>query len=368
MTAPSTDLEVYQNNGINHALAPQQVPQFISYEPMRDVVDGWVVTLAQVDQLANAIADTDFVPQALRGKPAAITACFLTGRELGIGPMASLKHVQMVDGTPSMSAEYKRARVLERGHEYEILALTKTTCKMRGRRRGQKTWTEFEYTIADARTAGLVRARSNWVTRPKRMLLARCSSDMCDAIFTDATNGLPTAELIGEELAETGSDLTAPAGTGSETGPVRRRRRTRAAAPEPDTDEPEQAEQPEQASDDDPELQDEFWDDPEEEDWPEEPEQGDGGEVADAEPMIEAGQLTRLQAQAKALRLDDEQRHRAASQITGREIASYSDLTDGEAETIIDIFAVAQRKDNPQAALKRLVASAVRDREDGGED
>ena len=84
--------------------------------------------------------------------------------------------------------------------------------------------------------------------------------------------------------------------------------------------------------------------------------------------MIEPGQITRLQAQAKALRLDDEQRHRAASEITGREIGTFKELTWDEAQEVINIFSVAQRKENPQAALKRLVASAVREREDAEED
>ncbi len=208
------------------------------------------------------------------------------------------------------------------------------------------------------------------------MLLARASSDMCDAIFPDCTNGMPTAELVAEEYEDGafnesgGSDMAA---LGSpEKKPVRRRRKTtRAAAPEPDLDEPKQAEQPEQPEPDDPELRDENWDDPAEEDWIDDDPEGDvpGSEGAvEAEPMIEPGQITRLQAQAKALRLDDEQRHRAASEITGREIGTFKELTWDEAQEVINIFSVAQRKENPQAALKRLVASAVREREDADED
>lgn len=361
----STEVAIRENGHAEPALA-----ELLPYaQAPRDVVDGWVGMLVQVEHLANAIADTEFVPKELRGKPAAIAACFLTGRELGLGPMASLKHIQMVDGTPSMSAEYKRARVLERGHHYEILELTRLKCRIRGRRHGQQNWTEFEYTITDAKTARLVKPKGSWETRPKRMLLARASSDMCDAIFTDATNGLPTAELISEEYVngefneEGGADMAAPAGTSEAKAPVRRRRRAKAPSPEPELDEPGQAEQPEQPEPaDDPELQDEFWDDPEEDElFVEE-------ETVPDEPMVEPGQVTRLQAQAKALRLNDEQRHRAASEITGRQIRSYTELTADEADQIIDAFAVAQRKPNPQQALKRIVAGIIRDREDGDDD
>lgn len=364
----TTEVELYQDRN-PEAFAVSAIADGIR---PHDIVDGWVGMLVQVDTLANAICDTAFVPKELKGKPAAIAACFLTGRELGIGPMASLKHIQIVEGTPSLSAEYKRARVLERGHEYRIVELTKLKCIIEGRRRGQREWTRFEYTITDARTARLVKSRGSWETRPKRMLLARASSDMCDAMFTDCVNGMATAELIAEELdPDQSPDLTPPAGAdGDEKKTVRRRRKPRAVAPEPEIDEqPEQPEQPEPAGED-PELAEENWDDPAEEDWfdDEDEEPAVSEEPVSGEAMITAGQLTRLQAQAKNLRLSDEQRHRAASEITGRVIASFKALAEDEADEVIDIFAVAQRKDNPQAALKRLVASAVRDREEGIDD
>ena len=34
------------------------------------------------------IADTEFVPRALRGNPSAVLACIFTGREVGLEPMA----------------------------------------------------------------------------------------------------------------------------------------------------------------------------------------------------------------------------------------------------------------------------------------
>jgi hypothetical protein len=83
----------------------------------RDIVDGWVAVVRDVGNLADYVAQTEFVPKALRGKPAAIAACILTGREMGIGPMTSLKVIHMVQGSPSLSAEFKRARALELGHE-----------------------------------------------------------------------------------------------------------------------------------------------------------------------------------------------------------------------------------------------------------
>src|SRR6266849_3390070 len=102
----------------------------------RDIVDGWTLMAASVFKLADHICDTDFVPDAYRGNAPAVAAAILAGRELGIGPMTSLRHVQLVKGSPSLSAEYKRARVLAAGHEFSILEISTQRCKVRGKRRG----------------------------------------------------------------------------------------------------------------------------------------------------------------------------------------------------------------------------------------
>lgn len=161
----------------------------------RDVVDGWIFVLGDVASLADRIAQTEFVPKALRGKPAAIAACMLTGREIGIGPMQSMKVIHMVQGSPSLSAEFKRARALERGHEIVFEETTTTRCTVRGRRRGEDSWVTVSWTIDDAKRAGLL-GKDVWRAHPRRMLEARASSELCDLKFPDCSWGLPTTEVL----------------------------------------------------------------------------------------------------------------------------------------------------------------------------
>src|SRR5258707_7699403 len=197
----------------------------------RDVVDGWLAVASDVIKLANVIAETEFVPAEYRDSPPAVAAAILVGRELGIGPMMSLRHVQLVKGTPTLSAEYKRARVLAAGHDFEIEELTTTRCRVRGRRTGTAKWLEVTFTIEDARTAGLVKDKGAWRTRPRRMLFARAGSELCDFLFADVVNGLPTAELVadgveGDEFA--GYD-EAPAQESPKPAPRTAQRRQRPA-------------------------------------------------------------------------------------------------------------------------------------------
>jgi hypothetical protein len=222
-----TELEVYDppQNGL-------AVPSAAITE--RDVVDGWVQVVTKVAKLADMIADTDFVPKALRNKPAAITACMLTGREIGVGPMLSMKVIHMVNGTPSLAAEYKRARAFDRGHEIVYEETSITRCVVRGRRRGERTWATVTWTIEDARRAKLA-AKDVWQQNPRRMLEARATGELCDLKFPDCSWGLATTEALQD--GDTGEHADAPAGQAAieapAAGPAQRSARRRQAAEKP---------------------------------------------------------------------------------------------------------------------------------------
>ncbi len=199
----TTEQVTEQDNGtdtISGELEPYQpeprTTAIVYREQERDVVDGWMQHASSIFKLSEFICGTEFVPKPLRNNPAAVAACILSGRELGLGPMTSLRHVQMVEGSPSLSAEYKRARVQSRGHDFIVIELSTVRCTIKGRRKGTHDWLEITYTIEDAKRAGLVKPRGAWETRPRRMLFARAGGEVCDFMFSDCTNGLPTTELM----------------------------------------------------------------------------------------------------------------------------------------------------------------------------
>jgi len=220
----------------------------------RDVVDGWIAVASDVIKVANLICETDFVPEEYRDNAPAVAAAMLTGRELGIGPMMSLRHVQIVKGVPTLSAEYKRARVLAAGHDFEVEELTTQRCRVRGRRAGTSRWLEAAFTMDDARRAGLVKSKGAWETRPRRMLFARAGSELCDFIFADVVNGLPTAEIVADGAEDDkfsgyaespGQAAPAEAASGQPPKPAQRTARRRQAPPQdPPPAEPQEAAAP----------------------------------------------------------------------------------------------------------------------------
>jgi hypothetical protein len=363
----------------------------------RDIVDGWTGKFDQIMALSTEVCETDFVPKDLKGNPGATLACIMTGRELGIGPMASFRFVMIVEGSATLSAEYKRAQVLSKGHEFEILDWTSTRCKVRGRRAGAKAWTEVTYTIDDARKANLMKPRGAWFTRPRRMLLARASSDLCDAIFPDVTNGLPTTELVlegqyvdGQLVEEMGDDTAAqaegppapaepavrrtraPRGTGTK---ARKSTAAKAAPPEPEGDDGEEifdAEIIDESGQETLASQDDGQPGPpddqaqaEQETGPEQAEDP----LGDDEPSAEDGELAGPQTLRTLSTLFRNAGVRTGvdklaltARVTGHEYQGGEAMQAAHALAVIDVLRLALKKPNPHTALAKIVETAERDR------
>lgn len=166
--------------------------------------DSWADILPAVGDLSAKISTTNFVPKALRGKPAEIAACILTGREVGIGPMESLAKIHVIDGRPAMSAELMRSLVMAAGHDITYPTLTDDKVTAKGKRAGSDAWTEVTWTMKDAQRIG-VATRDTWKKYPRQMLSARATSELCRLLFPDALGGISytVEELADEDAADT---------------------------------------------------------------------------------------------------------------------------------------------------------------------
>lgn len=158
-------------------------------------------------QMAQKLAATSFVPQSLRGKPGDITAAILAGAELGLKPMATLKSIDVIQGTPALRAHAMRAVVQKQGHEIELVESTPERCVMRGRRKGAENWQSVEWTIARAQQLGLLN-KDQWKKQPQSMLVARATGELCRLIASDALHGMP---YVSEELEGTTTGEVVPA-------------------------------------------------------------------------------------------------------------------------------------------------------------
>jgi len=158
-------------------------------------------------KLSQRIANTPFVPTALRGKNEAVLACVLYGAELGLGPMQSLNSIHVIEGRTAMSPELMRAMVARHGHRIDVVENSATACEVKGIRSDTGSTATVRWTMEDAKLAGLA-GKNNWKTYPRAMLLARATSELCRITFPDVIAGLSytpeeVSSIAGVEYEET---------------------------------------------------------------------------------------------------------------------------------------------------------------------
>lgn len=329
-------------------------------EPTRDV-DSWISVISDVAKFADYISHTEFVPAALRGKPAAIAAAMLAGREAGVAPLRSLAHMHMVDGRPSMSAEQKRAQAMAAGHEIVYLETSSVRCVVKGRRRDSENWSTVTWTMDDAKKAELA-GKSNWRKHPRRMLEARATGELCDMLFPDATGGMATYEELADDSDATGI-------TASDQPANRRRTAQRKSTPTPagragsaaapaETPPPDP---PASSTTGPPPLpgEDGYADspttpEPTENPTPDQPETAADSDGPDG--PVTKPQLTKLHTVLSEIGIEDrDDRLNAASAIVGRRLNSSSELTRHEARTLIDTLEAMGNSSDPLGNLTELL-------------
>jgi hypothetical protein len=276
----------------------------------------WAEDARQAAAVAQSLAPTPFVPNSLRSTSrdpeearrvtvGNITAAILTGQELGLTPMASLRSINIIQGTPAMTALALRGLVQSRGHEVRKVESSDTRCVYEGRRAGlDGPFERSVWTIERARAMGLT-GKDNWKRQPEAMLIARASSEVCRLIAADVLLGVPySAEEIEDEATTAAAEAPRR---------VQRARVQRLPGPPPE-----------------PELEQQ---DP----WASQHEEPISAEP-DAPQPISKGKLTALNAALTGdLGLTDRAEKLAwLTAHLGRDIGSSAEVTDAEASDLLD--------------------------------
>jgi 5'-3' exonuclease len=129
------------------------------------------------------------------GTPEAVLSTVLSGRELGLSAMASLRAFHIVEGKPTMAADALRALVLKSGKakSFRCTERTPTAATFSTQRQDEEPMT-LRYTIEEAQAAGLVKNGSGWTKNPADMLVARASSKLARLVYPDVVAGLYAPE------------------------------------------------------------------------------------------------------------------------------------------------------------------------------
>jgi hypothetical protein len=150
----------------------------------------WAMDAQEAYKVAQSLCKTSFVPSTLRGKPEEAAAAILTGAEMGLSPMAALRSIDIIQGTPAMRAHALRGLVQSRGHEVWVEDATPSRAVVCGRRKGSDITQKSTWDTTRAQGLGLM-AKDNWKKMPQAMLVARATSEVCRLIASDVLLGLP---------------------------------------------------------------------------------------------------------------------------------------------------------------------------------
>lgn len=278
-----------------------------------------------VHQIATALAETAFVPTAMRGKPQEITGAILFGRELGLDPMTSLQTINLIQGRPTLSANAMRGLAMANGVRFRLDESTQTRCVMSAIQPGAVDWTTVTWSIDQARSLDLLK-KDNWKNQPGVMLIARATSQLCRLVAANILIGAPysTEEIRDLPIEDAAPLLPKPT-------PVKK------VAQAPKYDEPDLTpdnEVPDFSPPANEPVKEIGYD------------TRDDGRTAPEPPVDREGKVTTktraalMAAFADASIKDRNVRNETVSKILGREVHTVNNLTEAEAQSVLAVLSM----------------------------
>lgn len=152
-------------------------------------------------RIATELAKSSLIPDALRGKPNDVLVAVMTGAELGIQPMQSMREIYVVKGRPFIASLLRVAMIRQSPEclSWQLVESTPQRATFRTQRRGDQEPTTMTYTIQEAEAAGLVAQNSRYRTDPALQLRRRCAGRLIDEVYPDVIRGVGAREDEEEE-------------------------------------------------------------------------------------------------------------------------------------------------------------------------
>lgn len=151
--------------------------------------------LDEAMQFAKIMADSDLVPRDFKGKPGNILVAIQKGLEIGLSPMSALESIAVINGRASLWGDGMLALVqaspVYEWHDESQSTPQKGVCIIK--RKGHPEH-RSEFSLEDAKRAGLLGKPGPWTQYTARMLTLRARAFALRDKFADALKGLPMAE------------------------------------------------------------------------------------------------------------------------------------------------------------------------------
>lgn len=306
------------------------------------VISEWLTAAQTAEQLVTPLISSSFVPDAFKPRVGAnateleqraafetaranATSAVLLGLSLGLDPLTALQQIYVVKGRPGMYAKLKVALAQARGHRVWDVEYSAERVTVSGQRKGSEDVVTITLTIEDAKRASWT-DNAAYSKTPADMLWARAASRVVDRIAADVLMGIASIEDLDDvdEPAPSVTRVTIDDVRGVPAAdPVRRALEHVNAA----VDDVKQA-------------------------------RADLGMRAPAEPstaLIDERTMNGINAEFVRLGVTGpgvrERRRRAVERVVGRPVENARELTQVEADLVLDVLKGLQRGHEKLAAL-----------------
>lgn len=166
------------------------------------------MTFDQIVAMGDTLVGTGFLPEYIQSGAQA-AAIILTGREYGLDAMRSLRSFVMVKGRVVENADSLLARFKEAGGRAEFTTYERDHVRLALQHPNGDTHVE-DWTVEDARTAGLFDNRRMYEKYPRAMLRSRAITAGLKSLGWSGAAGVYSAEEAREFDAQ---EIDAGAGT-----------------------------------------------------------------------------------------------------------------------------------------------------------
>ena len=151
-------------------------------------------SLAEAMEFAGMMSKSSIVPKDYQNNPGNILVAIQWGMEIGLQPLQSMQSIAVINGRPSIWGDAMLALVRSSGLLESIneeVTDSKAVCTIK--RRGEQEVVR-EFSMDDAKRAGLTGKQGPWSQYPKRMLQMRARAFALRDVFADVLRGVHVAE------------------------------------------------------------------------------------------------------------------------------------------------------------------------------
>jgi hypothetical protein len=164
----------------------------------------------EAEKIANKLSESTMLPDHFKKNPANVFWALALGLEVGFTPVQALQAIYVVHGRPGMFADAMVALVLTSGKAefFGCVESSDTAATYETKRKGAAKPRTITVTIEDAKKAGWT-SNAKYQSEPRRMLEARCKSQLARDVYPDVLRGMVAVEEIQDDGAG-GPTFTAP--------------------------------------------------------------------------------------------------------------------------------------------------------------